>query len=264
MTNSDDYRHLNPYGYAYKMILDRLKWDLSGQAGNSKDKLKSLKNAYAGKKALILCNGPSLNKVDFSLITNDIYTFGLNKVNLLFDRVKFRPSSIVSVNDHVIEQNMDFFNSTDIPLFIDSRSHKLIRKRENVVFMHSTPVKTFVKDCSYSINQGGTVTFVALQLAFHMGFQQVGMVGCDHYFSDKGASNSLVTSGAVDSNHFDPSYFSGGQKWQLPDLAQSEYSYELAKENFEIDGREIFNCSEGGYLEIFTRKSLNDFTSNEI
>ncbi|HVW97773.1 MAG TPA: 6-hydroxymethylpterin diphosphokinase MptE-like protein [Mucilaginibacter sp.] len=258
--NADsNFPKLNPYGYAYRMIRDRLKWDLNSKSWDSKRKLTELKDKYSGKKAVILCNGPSLNKVNFDLFNDDIFTFGLNKINLLFEKSDFRPSAIVAVNDFVIEQNKDFYNETDIPLFLDSRTNKHINSRRNVHFLHSTPVKIFVKNCSGSINQGGTVTFVAMQLAFHMGFSEVGLVGCDHYFKDKGFSNSVVTSTSADANHFDPRYFAAGQQWQLPDLNQSEYSYSLAKENFEAHNRKIYNCTEGGHLEIYDRKPLEEF-----
>jgi hypothetical protein len=42
------------------------------------------------------------------------------------------------------------------------------------------------------------VTYVALQLAFHLGFQEVIMVGVDHSFSTQGAPNTLVTSTSQD------------------------------------------------------------------
>ena len=71
-------------------------------------------NKYSNEKAVIICNGPSLLKVDLALLKN-VYTFGLNKINLLFGKSDFRPSAIVAVNKYVIEQNADFYDSTDIP-----------------------------------------------------------------------------------------------------------------------------------------------------
>jgi hypothetical protein len=112
-----------------------------------------------------------------------------------------------------------------------------------------------------SIFQGGTVTFVAIQLAFHMGFKEVALIGCDHNFTSKGPANKLVESSDRDKDHFDPNYFSGGVMWQLPDLALSEYSYSMAKEAYELAVRKIFNATEGGKLEIFPRISLKDFVS---
>ncbi|MEO1510360.1 MAG: hypothetical protein AAFU84_22240, partial [Cyanobacteria bacterium J06633_23] len=78
-------------------------------------------------------------------------------------------------------------------------------------------------------------------------------------FVTKGSPNQAVTSGDKDPNHFDPNYFSKGMKWELPDLARSEASYKMAGDNYNAAGRAIFNATDGGRLEIFPRKSLEEF-----
>ncbi|WP_445665615.1 6-hydroxymethylpterin diphosphokinase MptE-like protein [Fodinibius sp. AD559] len=249
---------LNPYRRAVSLIYNRLKWDIKLESWRSRKSLKNIKNKYKGEKAVILCNGPSLNKTNFSLL-NNVYTFGLNKINLLFDKTSFRPSCIVSVNKLVIEQNAGFFKNTEIPLYLDSKGLNDIGKKENVTYLHSTGYRSFAKDCSISIDQGYTVTYVALQLAYHMGFTEVALIGCDHNFATKGPANKTVESGASDPNHFDPNYFSGGEKWQLPDLFESEVSYKMAKDAYENDGRKIFNSTKGGELDIYPRIKLEDF-----
>jgi hypothetical protein len=86
-----DQEQINPYRFHIIGLLNRLKWDLNLKSHISRARINKLKNIHTGKRALILCNGPSLNKVDFKLLTNlDVITFGLNKINLLFDSVDFR------------------------------------------------------------------------------------------------------------------------------------------------------------------------------
>lgn len=249
---------INPYRQAVKNVSERIKWDLNPLSWISRAQLKKIFNTHVGEKAIILCNGPSLLKTDFKLLEG-IYTFGLNKINLLFDKNEFRPDAIVSVNSFVIEQNKDFFNTTHIPLFLDSHSTKEIKSRKNVTFFHSDQQVKFARDVSFSIWQGATVTSVALQLAFHMGFQEVALVGCDHNFAQSGPANQTVISSDKDDSHFDPNYFAGGVKWQLPDLVASEYAYSLARETFTAFGRTVYNSTDGGKLEIFERLPLNKF-----
>lgn len=255
---------LNPYYDGVRMILRRLRWDANYNSWYSRKKLKSLRNKYLGEKAIILCNGPSLNKVDFDSIGSNIFTFGLNKINLLFDRSSFRPSCIVAVNRFVIEQNSDFFNTTDIPLFLDSVGIRYgwIHSRNNLTCLYSSGLADgFAKDCTISVTQGYTVTYVALQLAFHMGFKYVALVGADHTFAIKGPANKTIDGSAVDESHFDPRYFAG-VKWQLPDLFESEVSYTRANNMYNAHDRKIFNCTDGGQLEIFDRISLSAFLSH--
>ena len=250
---------------AIRLLRHRVNWDLHPFSRESRKKLIGIRNIQIGKKCVILCNGPSLLKVDFDeMQKSGIFTFGLNKINLLFDKTKFRPSAIVAVNPFVLEQNLEFYNNTSIPLFVDSYAAYIgIENRQNVNFLHSAYLKKeeFAEDCSISVHQGHTVTFVAMQLAFHMGFHKVALVGADHYFHTKGPPHKTVISGESDPDHFDPNYFAGGVKWHLPDLLQSEVSYQLSKETFLQHKRQIVNCTEGGHLEIFDRESLSEFLS---
>ncbi|RRJ94458.1 DUF115 domain-containing protein [Opitutaceae bacterium TAV4] len=245
----------NPYKYAIREIISRLRWDISTESRRSRCRLIDLHKKYLGKSAVIVCNGPSLLKTDLPLLSN-VYTFGLNKINLLFDKSDFRPSCIVAVNAFVIEQNRDYYNQTDCPLFLDRVAVKQVRHRENVIFLHSSDQAKFARDCSMSIKQGNTVTFVAMQLAFHMGFRHIALVGCDHNFAQKGPANKTVKAEGDDQSHFDPRYFSGGVNWQLPDLAASEHFYSVAGDTFAAAGGSIVNCTEGGKLEVFERASL--------
>jgi len=254
---------LNPYRIGVKLILDRLVWDLSFQSFYYRKKLKGLSNLYQGEKAVIVCNGPSLNKIDFSLLQG-VYTFGLNKINLLSDEFNFQPSSIVAVNPFVIEQNKDFYSSTNIPLFLDAmNSKRLISKRKNINLIHSCDFPYFSRDCTFSVFQGYTVTYVALQLAYYMGFSSVAIIGLDHNYQIKGCPNAVVKSDGNDIGHFDSSYFSKDQLWQLPDLKASEHYYNLANSSFKEDGRNIFNASIDTDLDVFPKITLEEFIGNE-
>lgn len=253
---------INPYLSSGKTIALRLLWDMNYKSWISRSRLDEFRNSAMGKKAVILCNGPSLNKVDFDLL-NGVKTFGLNKINLIFSRVKFRPNFIVSINDLVIEQNKKFLNQTNTPIFINSSKSGTIDFRSNVVFLHASNQHKFAKNCRISINPGYTVTYVALQLAYHMGFTDVALVGCDHTFAVKGPANKTEVAQGPDLSHFDPNYFSGGMSWQLPDLLMSEWHYQLAKETFQKSNRRIVNCTEGGKLDIFERMSLEKWLHEE-
>lgn len=253
---------INPYRHAFGLMKRRFRWDLNLEALVSRRKMRKIQNSHIGEKCVILCNGPSLLHVDFEeLKQSNVYTFGLNKINLLFDKTEFRPSCVVSVNKEVIEQNSAFFNSTEIPLFINCHKKDIIKRREDVIFFHPVNIRGFSRDCSMSLFTGFTVTYVAMQLAFHLGFFEVALVGCDHNFATKGPANATVASGESDPNHFDPKYFSGGVNWQLPDISGSEYAYTMANSVFEGFGRKIYNCTVGGKLEVFERKCLSDFLS---
>ena len=251
---------LNPYRVGAGFMLRRLKWDLNPQSWRSRSVLRGWKDRHPNAKAVILCNGPSLLKVDFDLLQRQgVFCFGLNKINLLFSKTSFRPHCVVSVNPLVLEQNAAFYNETDLPLFLDTHAAPFVKGRPNVAFLHSNVFPIFSRDVSISVFQGFTVTFVALQLAFHMGFRQVALVGADHTFATKGPANKTVVSGEKDESHFDPNYFAGGVQWQLPDLFQSEVAYTMARDMFASFGGGIVNATVGGKLEVFNRVDLKKF-----
>lgn len=251
------YPSLNPYRYAIRQLRDAAGWDLSPAAWGNRGKLKRLRDSQSRKKAVILCNGPSLLKADFELLKS-VHTFGLNKVNLLFDSVDFRPSAIVSVNRLVIEQSADFYNSTGIPLFVSARHRKPIKSRPNVHFLYPIRWDRVMGDITWGVVEGYTVTCVALQIAFHMGFQSVALVGCDHNFSRKGDANAEEVAEGKDPDHFHPDYFAN-VKWHLPDLPACEYFYYRCGEMYQRANRRIVNCTEGGKLDMFPRESLSEF-----
>jgi len=250
---------LNPYLSAAGQVWSRLRWDLDYRSWVSRSRLRKQRDMHRGRKAVIVCNGPSLMQTDWSLL-DDVYSFGLNKINLLFENSTYRPSCVVAVNPFVLEQNEAFFNSTGLPLYLDGNaSGRGVKLRENVVMLHSTSVNKFARDCSVSVFQGGTVTFVAMQLAFHMGFCDVALIGCDHDFSAQGPANEVARREGPDHDHFHPDYFPEGSSWHLPDIDLSEASYRLAKAVYEADDRRIVNATEGGLLEVFPRMRLVDF-----
>jgi hypothetical protein len=251
---------LNPYRIGAGMIWHQLKWDLQPEAWRSRGELRRWRDRYRGQKAVVLCNGPSLLKVDFEALSRrNVFCFGLNKINLLFARTDFRPSCVVAVNRFVIDQNSDFYNETALPLFLSRYGISKVRSRGNVAFLSPSGFPMFSRDCSVAVFEGYTVTFVALQLAFHMGFRDVTLVGADHDFATKGPANLTVVSGRQDESHFDPNYFAGGVKWQLPDLFQSEVAYTMARDMYAAHGRRVVNSTDGGKLEVFDRVGLQTF-----
>ncbi len=240
--------------------LRRIKFLSSISAWLSLARLKRYENIHRGQKAVILCNGPSLNSIDFDLL-DGVFCFGLNKINLLFNRTQFRPSCIVAVNGLVIRQNQLFFETTNIPIFLDAlHARRLMKFHTNHIHLCCYE-NAFAYRPTKFVSQGGTVTFVALQLAFYMGFAEVALVGCDHYFSTSGRPHEELQGGKLDPNHFDPAYFAN-QTWQAPDLTMSEKSYAQALEAFQADGRRLVNASTQTKLDILPRTTLTEFLAH--
>ena len=107
---------------------------------------------------------------------------------------------------------------------------------------------------------GQSVTFMNLQLAYYLGFTHVYLIGMDFSYKIRDvdeAKGLTLISHADDVNHFHPDYFGKGKKWHDPKVHNVAKCYKFAKKIYEADGRNIFNATIGGKLEIFPRKNYS-------
>lgn len=223
--------------------------------------LARLKDAHQGKRCFIIGNGPSLKKTDLSLL-KDEFTFGMNRIYLIFPELGFSTTYYLSINSLVIEQCAKEIASLSLPRFLSWRSRNLISPSEGIIFLHTTySGPKFALDARERLWEGATVTNVALQLAYHMGFEQVILIGVDHNFSTKGTPNTTITSTGDDPDHFDARYFGRGYRWQLPDLATSERGYRMARDAYAQSGRQILDATVEGKLNIFPKVPYLSFFS---
>jgi hypothetical protein len=205
----------------------------------------------------VLGNGPSLARIDLGLIEHE-FSFGTNRIYLLFGKTSFRPTYFVCMNELVIRQEREAVAGLKIPRFLNWSMRDLFAEDATIMFLRESFKAAFSKNPATGIWVGSTVTFAALQLAFYMGFQQVILIGVDHRYSTPGPPHVTVTAAGPDHDHFDPGYFSNGFRWQLPDLVTSEYAYRLAHDAFKADGREVLDATEEGDLMVFPKVKFQD------
>ena len=232
-----------------------LAWNYSDGARTNKAQLAGFKDIHQGDRCFIVANGPSLKQTDLNLLTNEI-TFGLNRIYLLFDETRFRPTYYVTVNELILEQFSSEINRLDSPKFLNWNRRSYYENSENTYYLKSKMVVNdfFQYDITKPLVVGATVTFVALQLAYYMGFQEVVVVGLDHNYVEKGRPSEVETrTSERDQSHFHPNYFPKGLKWQLPDLWRSEVDFSLARTAFEENGRKILDATIDGKCPVFER-----------
>jgi hypothetical protein len=224
---------------------------------DSIQKLNALRNTHVGERCFIIGNGPSLKNTDLGKLRSE-FTIGMNRFYMAFDELGFTSSVLLTVNDLVVEQCAEDLRKLPIPTFVSWRGRKWIRPAPNLSYLYTSyDLPRFSGNAAGRLWEGATVTFVAMQLAYHMGFSQVILIGVDHSFATTGKPNTTVTSQGDDPNHFNPGYFGKGFRWQLPDLETSEIAYALAREAYRKDGREIIDATVGGKLTIFPKVEYN-------
>lgn len=221
--------------------------------------LRRFHNIHKGQDCFIIGNGPSLNKMDLTELHN-FYSFGLNKI-YLYDKCDLGITYMAAVNPLVVEQAKDKFEAMLIPVFVSYQNAL------GIIDDHPHIQRPFVRSAFGfggslvdELYEGGTVTFVAMQIAFAMGFNRVALIGVDHNFKQTGKPNSEQLMKEDDDNHFHPDYFKG-MNWHLADLEANEISYSLAKYHFERDGRQIWDATLNGKLNVFEKKVYSEVLS---
>lgn len=235
-------------------------------------KLSVLRNHYRGERCFVLGNGPSLNKCDLSLLERE-YSFAVNGIFYKTQEMGYRPNFYMVEDNHVVADNLKEINAYNCShKFFPANYKNLIKADESTIFLPADLgfyrehhpfycVPRFSKDVSNAIFTGQSVTIMQLQLAYHLGFTEVYLIGMD--FSYDLPKSTIVdgvnyTSQEDDVNHFHPSYFGKGKKWHDPKLDRVLMCYEKCKTEFEADGRKIYNATVGGKLELFPRVNYKD------
>lgn len=220
-----------------------------------------LRNRHDGDQCILVANGPSLNRMDLSFLKRHT-VIGMNKIFLGFHKFGFYPRYYVAVNRMVIEQSRSNISDLNCVKFISNRADNLLPEDALTYHINTTrPGMRFCHDISEGVNEGWTVTYAALQIAFYLGFARVIIIGMDHRFSYQGSPNEARQLDGPDPNHFSPDYFGNGQQWNNPDLAHSEESYAIARREYELAGRLIIDATVDGACTIFEKA---DYRSLEL
>lgn len=199
------------------------------------------------KRCIIIGNGPSLKDIPNGVL-DGADTFGTNGILLKYD-----PTYYVAVNPLAIERFAPLIKNSHARKFL--RANSFSESELDYTPLWSMPTPLFAYNPLQWLYEGYNVTFVCLQLAFFMGYEEVVLLGVDHKYVAEGQPNEEQVLQGEDPNHFSPEYFKDS-KWHLPDLQRSEHAYALALQAFADDGRRIYNCTKDSALDIFEKAEL--------
>jgi hypothetical protein len=224
-------------------------------------RLLALRNRYAGRRAFVIGNGPSLRDTDVRKLRDEV-TIGSNGIFLLFEETGFQPTFYTVEDRLVAEDRASTINHLTgmIKVFpMDLRGW--LEPDEDTIyvnFLRQYPsFPHFSADFVRKVYFGGTVTFLNLQLAYYLGAREVYLIGVDHSYQPPAEvddqEGNVILSRSEDVNHFDPNYFGPGFRWHDPKVDRMEQAYREAKDFFETHDGRIHNATVGGKLEVFPR-----------
>lgn len=232
---------------------------LSKEYSQNHKSLLDLRNRHQGKRAFIICNGPSLRPEDLDKIQeNGDISFACNKIDKIFDRCKWRPTYYAVLDETYQFSLLKTMNemSADIKFFRRESFWKTRHVDGNKVFLRAIGNKNLLKnskfseDCSKRLYTIATTTYSLFQLAVYMGIKDLYIIGCDNsYAREIGKDGKIRNTGRA-------SYFAGmDSKEQATAVStwQMNIAYEYASKYAKEHGFNIYNATRGGYLEAFER-----------
>lgn len=218
------------------------------------ERLARLRDRHAGQRCVLVANGPSLNRMDLGFLRRE-HCIGLNKIYLGLARFGFHPRYFVAINGKVLRQAAAEIRALRSVKFLGQHAPAAGLHEDALTYVlpPGPPGTAFSTDLAQGMHEGYTVTFAALQVAYHLGFAEVVLIGLDHRYRYEGAPNAASVMQGADPNHFSPEYFGGGQAWDNPDLARSEASYRIALQAFEAAGRRVLDATVDGACTVFPK-----------
>ncbi|MBC87218.1 MAG: hypothetical protein CL677_08570 [Bdellovibrionaceae bacterium] len=244
--------------------------------------LEQLKDSNEGERCFILGNGPSLKHMNLERLLGEhifcVNWFCLHQLYSRFEKINYVicDPHFWNYGDGFHEELIhEIVKNKNIQLFLDSSAAQHVRvnnsleshpknlSKNSIFLAFNKEMKLwedspFHVDFSKPLSWGYTVVIdFCLPLAFHMGFKEVYLLGCDCDYKLK------VDKDFKDSFFYDIDRIPESDKRHLRFQRDNkgsqeknhcwEPSYQKAKDYFELNGRKIFNAGIGGKLEVFNR-----------
>ena len=223
--------------------------------------IRELKDRHEGREAVIVCTGPSLKETPPERLDPKFVTISMNGI---FRYDGWKPDYWVledvlfadANRKHILDWTADH---PDIGRVI-AQDCRLAGRMDQYARLRriggTEPPFGFTRDLSMgSYCFGGTATYLALQLAFHMGIRVVRFIGLDFRYRAPDPTNLHAAQATFqhkeDTDHFTPDYTAPGQRTHQPRLDRHIHAYEKAQDVFLETGGRIWNHTPGSALDVF-------------
>jgi uncharacterized Rossmann fold enzyme len=244
------------------------------EAAHNRAKLASLKNAHAGKRCFIIGNGPSLRLDDLERLRHEV-TFAANKIYLAFDRTDWRPTYYTVTDVITAQYHRDRIAALPLTKIFNRCVASFFPQATDIVWFDADPAAFadgevvgpgFSDDLLRGSWPGFSVTFDQLQLACHMGFQEIYLLGVDFDYAMAGPTVGRCDHGEIlayagESNYFLPEYRQQGEPWTRPAFERMAAAYREARRCCDAAGRQVRNASRRSRLDAFERADFDALTA---
>ncbi len=229
--------------------------------------MRKIHNSHIGESCFIIGNGPSLTVEDLSkLHEQGIHSFAVNRIYKIFDKTPWKPTYYVSTDAVMIRDYLPEVSSLPIDhkfIPLQNKYYLGIKVKgahyffRNDLREHDQP-DGFSLDCTQQVNMRGTVTIACMQLAMHMGYRHIYLLGIDHNFDKIITENGEVIIDPGVKNYFIEGYDDDVAKEVQHDLGTTTKSYMDVKKFIDKHDVHIHNASRQTKLEVFPKVTFEE------
>jgi hypothetical protein len=272
----------NYYGYYTLVVQKKLPrfWKFKVVPSHYQHIL-SYRNKYTGQRCFILGNGPSLSEMNLAPLKNEI-TIGANGIVNNVAQLGFEPTFLILEDvkaAYKLHDSAQLKRLKNTIKWVAIHNSYLKFDRNTIFFKTNYPAdaaywfengSNFSKELHHICYLGGTVTYLALQLAYYLGCKEVYLIGVDHGYGEAFAQKYKHAEGQAivldaegihilrENNAAAYSHFKIGDRFNIPHWGIQNRSYELARQVFENAGRKVYNAGINSNLLIFPQVAFDD------
>jgi len=231
------------------------------QKFRGRNAIEKFRGIHHGQRCFIVATGPSLTSLDLDrLCQSQEICISMNGIFNIYEKTTWRPSYYAASDGIYIQKSGDeICNYSGYDKFLSDAYAPFWRKPRNSschrfhIIMESFGPEgpEFSNDFAVGAFSAFTVTYICLQLAVYMGFQEIYLFGVD--FSAHNISGPI---------HFcdDKVYAHGITRDYIFSHDENLLGYLSAKRYAEANGIQIYNATRGGKLEVFERVDFDSLS----
>jgi len=229
--------------------------------------MASIRNTHLGESCFIIGNGPSLTVDDLNTLHDKgIDTFAVNRIYQIFPQTRWRPTYFVSTDAVMLRDKLE--EAAAIPAKIKfiplQNKYYLGIKIKGAKYFFRNDLREkdqpegFSLDCTEQVNMRGTVTIACMQLAMHLGYKHIYLLGIDHNFDKIITENGEVIIDPSVKNYFIEGYDQDVITEVQHDLGNTTRAYYDVRRFVDKTDVNIYNASRKTKLEAFPKVTFEE------
>ena len=229
--------------------------------------MAKIHNSHLGESCFVVGNGPSLTAEDLTTLhERGIPSFAVNRIYKIFPQTPWRPTYYVSTDAVLARDVLPVLDTLPVEqkfIPLQNKYYLGIKVKGAHYFFRNDNRKNdqpegFGLDCTNQVNIRGTVTIACIQLAIHMGYRHIYLLGIDHNFDKVITENGEIIIDPSVKNYFCEGYDDDVANEVQHDLGNTTKAYWDVRKFTDAHDIDVLNASRQTKLNAFPRLSFEE------